>query len=337
MTNLDERSNASRRQFLKKFLATGAAFSIMPASMAKSTPEQNAGSDENESPVRPEGLIDRFAVIGDTHYPRDTFHGSRHVGVDNRERSLRAQPTKVEDRLNLLNDAIDREKRGMGLDFLIHIGDIVHSSGSKEDHAWFRDAILRAHGIPSFVCYGNHDRLEEDDWREVYGQGRDHAFSRNGFGYIILNSSDTTGARQLCLGEDFLKQHLEAFSELKGVFLITHIPRYTGFRGDDRLGPSYGEDSPQCDKIMALLEASPNLVCCVSGHFHEHNGILYERGIPMVFTNHFAHYGTNQYGLRIFEVYEDGAVFARLEGFEGEPANNGWKYHYRHSHLYRIH
>ncbi|MCC5790235.1 MAG: metallophosphoesterase [Opitutales bacterium] len=332
MPPLSTLPQASRRNFLKNALATGVVLSVAPASLAKGSPEP-----EPEAEPRPEGLVDRFAVIGDTHYPRKTFHGTRHVGVDHRERSLRPEPSEIEDRMDLLNDAIAREKRGKGLDFLVHIGDIVHSSGTKEDHRWFQNEILAAHGIPSYVCYGNHDRLEEEDWQDVYGQGRNHAFSRNGFGYIILNSSDTEGARQLCIGQDFLQEHLKAFRDLKGVFLITHIPRFqTGFRGDERLGPSYGSDSPQCDEIMAMLEESPNLICCVSGHFHEHNGIIHNRGIPTVFTNHFGHYGVNQYGLRIFEVYDDGAVFARLEGFEGKRAGKGWQYHYRHSHLYRL-
>lgn len=129
-----------RRDFLKQVSMAGVAWGVLPHDTSRA---MEPGAENPARPSRPAGLLDRFAVIGDTHYPKHTGSGSRIVGVD--------------DRMDFLNDAIAHEKRIRGLDFLVHIGDVVHSDGTITDHQWFHDHILSVHGVPSFVCYGNHD------------------------------------------------------------------------------------------------------------------------------------------------------------------------------------
>lgn len=271
--------------------------------------------------------IHRFAILGDTHATRDNTSSTDTVGVDNRS-GPPTEPSKAAERMDFFRDSILREHAHRGLDFVIHIGDIVHSGDSVSEHAAFRSSVFDTLPMPWYVTYGNHDRISEEEWQRVYGQPRDYAFVVGSYGFVILNSSDTDGSYTVCVSQDFLAKSLSELSDCKGVFFVSHVPRFAGFRPDAVLETS-GADSPDCRDIMEMLANAGNLICCIHGHWHWINNIMMFRAIPMVFVSHFAHFGTDYYGLRIIEIYDDGSVYTYLQGFTGERRDGTWHYHIR--------
>lgn len=263
-------------------------------------------------------LVTRFVTIGDTH-GYQTNQGFRYgatpvVGVDDRDGG--SPPPKQSKHLrDMFHDRFRRwEAKPGGVDFFIHTGDVINSDDPGDFHEFY-DKWFAPLDIEDYFCVGNHDHVTQDEvWSSIFGHGLSHAFERNGYGYILLNS----GKRQDCLDQSFLREALSRFGDLHGVFFVSHVPRFAGeFRGDAITSPG-GTDSPSCPEIMEMLVQQDNLICCLHGHFHEFNNVMMHNGIPIVFTNHWGGYGVNYYGLRIFEVYDDGSVYTFLDGFAGE-------------------
>lgn len=270
-------------------------------------------------------LVHRFIVAGDLHYGNQ--NPSLHTeleGANFRDKDA-PNPWQSDPRMELLFDKVKKEETEE-TEFFLMIGDIVQVN-TVEAFEDFKDEYLSQLSIPYHAVYGNHDGLTDEQWAEVWGYGRDHAFEMGDYGMIILNSSDTNGARAICIGHTFLQQKLDEFKDKKGVFIFSHIPRFEGsFRNDPITDPVGGTDSPDCKDIMETVEKADNVVCMVHGHFHHYNTVMSERGIPIVFAPHFAHYGINYYGIRTFEIYDDGSVYSILDGFEGEKVDGEWGY-----------
>lgn len=182
--------------------------------------------------------------------------------------------------------------------------------------ASIKKEIEHATGVPMYAGYGNHDQVTDAEWLRVFGHRRSHAFSAGDFGHIILQTSDETGARQLCIGEHFLKTKLAEFADKKGVFVYAHIPRYGDIRPDTKY------DSPDCVEIMRILQQASNLYGVFHSHFHEEDRMFKKQGINVLFTGHFAHYGLNYYGCRIVEIQKDGQAVS----FQYDATNKRIRY-----------
>lgn len=238
----------------------------------------------------------RFVVASDTHF------GYQNPGASPQREYLQ--------RVSLLIDHLKAE-RVKGLDFFIINGDCIDLKNFDE-FATRRSALetlinnhLDEVGVPYYLVPGNHDRIENHDWFEVLGYNRSHTFELNGFGFVLLDSSDVAGSRQTCVDGDYLHSALNEHRDKKGVFFLSHIPR---FKGNFLENPD--TDSPQCDDKMEMLRNADNLILCDHGHFHAEDGIQIEDGIPIVFGGHIGTYGLNYFGYRIYEVYED-SVFTQ--------------------------
>lgn len=276
-------------------------------------------------------LLHRFVVIGDYHRGNVSTSSSHFVGVDDRT-GPRIDTYNQSQQDELLLDKIQKVKEEPGgIDFIHFTGDVVNGNVGVQPNIDFKNQILDVIGLPYSISYGNHDHLTDQQWFDVYGQHRDHAFTVGDYGFIILNSSDESGARQVCRSEPFLKEKLQEYKNKKGVFFLSHVPRFAGgFRGDPITSPdNFGADSPECTEILDMLTNCDNLVCTIHGHFHEFNNILSYKGIPVIFGNHWASYGVNYRGVRIFEIYDDGSIYTRLDGFTATKVSGEWVYDYR--------
>ena len=274
-------------------------------------------------------LLHRFIAIGDTHYGANSQSSEHYIGTDLRQ-GPSISPGSSNDRMDLLNDKIEKEKAGDGLDFIIFIGDMVHGNTGLQSNVDFRNNFITPLDLPYYVAYGNHDYLNDAEWETAYGHKRDHAIEFGDYAMIIINTSDTSGGRSVCRSQEWLKSKLSEFKDKKGVFFVAHIPRKSGgFRGDPITSPAnWGADAPDCPGIMKALVEQDNLICQISGHFHEYNNIITQDSIPVIFTNHWGQYGVDQYGVRIFEVYDDGSIYAKLDGFTAtyNQSQDEWDY-----------
>lgn len=249
-------------------------------------------------------IIQRFVVVGDMHKDYINTSSTSQVGVDFRG-GVPTEPREYNDRFNLLLQSLKIQKDTKGLDFVAFNGDIIHSTYTDRitPLTEVKNLVSSQVGVPLYASYGNHDRATNVEWFSVFGHNRDHAYSVGDYGYIFINTSDETGARQICISEIFLETKLQEFNNKKGVFVFAHIPRYGGIRADD---PSY--DSPQCDNIMNMFTNQDNLLGVFHSHFHEEDRMFVKDNKNYIFTGHFAQYGLNYYGYRIVEIHDNGEV-----------------------------
>lgn len=253
------------------------------------------------SKTNSETLLFRFASVSDTHF-----------GLNDHRYPIDGL---YQNRMQLVIDNLIREKKNRGLDFFIGNGDIVHSESTdfgspNEMLIEVLDNYFDNVGVPYYITAGNHDRINDNDWIDIVGEHRHTSFEFGDFGFIVADSSDTSGSRQICLNDTFIENKLNEFSDKKGVFFFSHIPR---FRSD--FHPEENAKSPQCEHIMELIGETDNVILMSSGHFHEWDNIVTNTGIdvPLFFNGHVSNYGVNYYGYRIFEVYEDKVITKQFD------------------------
>lgn len=239
----------------------------------------------------------RFITVSDTHF-----------GINDNNIAPTTEMGKYQNRMQLVIDNIIDEEQSNGLDFLIGNGDIVHSSSSDYSNSEeMLEVVLSDYfsqiNIPYYLTPGNHDLIDNSTWYNLVGRNRSTAFEYGDFGFILLDSSDTDGARQKCLDESFLNDKLNEYSDKKGVFFVSHVPRYDGnFHAEE-----YAK-SPDCDPIMQALINAKNVILMQSGHFHRLDSKDVQTDVPLYFGGHVSNYGVKYYGYRTFDVYEEKVV-----------------------------
>lgn len=250
----------------------------------------------NSSPRKARTAM-RFIVIGDMHKDYPNTSSTDVAGVDKRT-GPPTKPVAFIDRFNLLLNHLRKEKEEYGLDFIVFNGDLIHSTYVHKVPPLreIKDAITSRLHVPCYAAYGNHDRATDEQWQRVFGHTRHYFFSCGNYGFIILNTSDTDGSRDICEGEDFLAHALNTLRDQTGVFVFSHIPRYSGIRAEKQY------DSPQCQAILDLLKQHHNIVAVIHSHFHEEDRMLRKQGVNYWFTGHSAHYGLNYYGCRVIDI-----------------------------------
>lgn len=252
----------------------------------------------------------RFAVFSDLHF-----------GLDDDRIASSENDGKYQNRATLLVDSLKNEKNGYGLDFFIGNGDVVHSTSSDFSTSLeMLEDVTRNYlddvSIPYYLTPGNHDRVSNSDWNNLLGYNRSNSFEFDDFGFILLDSSDVNGARQVCLDKTYLDSKINEYEERKGVFFISHVPRFKGYFHN-----SESKDSPQCNDIMNSINNADNIVAMLSGHFHYEDDRVTTQEKPLFFDGHVDSYGVPYYAYRIFEVYDNYFVTKQMNMFTDKIEN----------------
>lgn len=253
-----------RRPFLKKISLLTSMTSLMPF--------LNYGKMDF-----PEKTKLKFIIASDGHYgqpntPFETIHQT-------------------------LIKAIQEEE---GVDFVVFNGDLIH-----DEPKWMPEVkkVYDIIGLPYYPVKGNHDRISETSWEEIWGIPADHSFIvKEQYGMIIANSSNEAGD-YLCVNVDFLRSSLESFKELPFVFVFIHISQN-----------DWTLHGISCQEVLETLAAYPNVRAIFHGHDHDVNGIMRSRKKPYLWTGHFGgNWGSPLPGYRVCEVGEDGKVITYLK------------------------
>lgn len=221
-----------------------------------------------------------------------------------------------EDRIALIAENLINEKENKNMAFFIGNGDIVHNSSTRWDGPGtmlrhVMESYLDEVGTPYYLTAGNHDIIANNDWIDIVGKPRSNAFEFGDFGFILLDSSDADGARQVCVDKEFLDNKLHDFRDKKSVFFVSHIPRYKGGFHDRP-----DADSPNCDPIMESLVNAGNVHLMTSGHFHYHNERDLQTDLPLFFSGHASNYGVPYYCYRTFDVYDNKVITREWNMFD---------------------
>lgn len=262
---------SNRRFFIKSSLAGLVLAGISPAVSALSPAEQDALPEPGKK------LKLRFAIASDGHYGQPgTEYKKDHANM-----------------VGWLNDA-----HGISpLDFVIINGDLVHDRPDllpevKKD---YYDHLK----VPFYAIPGNHDHTDTATWKSIFGYEDNFSMEKNGVGFVLANTSNTTG-KYLAPNNEFIKMELDKFTALKTVFVVLHIPPHLWVPENPFV------DSPETVK---LLHAYPNVKAVFHGHDHSLDAVFYTNKLPHFFDSHIGgSWGTSYRGYRIVEVDENDKV-----------------------------
>lgn len=230
----------------------------------------------------------RFAIASDGHYGQpQTAYEAMH-----------------DEMIHWLN----REKKGRGLDFSFINGDILH------DDASFLPAVKNKFdrlAMPYYVSHGNHDRVEEAGWQQVFGRPWHYSFSQKQVPFLVLNTADVSG-KYSCPDLLWTEKELQRFASAPALFVFMHI---TPFR--------WTTNGINCPELVALLEKHSNVKAVFHGHDHDQDGVKEHRGRHYFFDSHIGgSWGTEYRGYRVVEVLKDGAVISyQMNPGDGKVVN----------------
>lgn len=219
---------------------------------------------------------------------------------------------------------LNMEKKGIGLDFFIHLGDVGHHR--HPDYEGEIDTVKRILFKPLdmdvYAARGNHDYLDDSGWKKAIGHPPNHAFERGQYGFIIGSSTDGRTGTVQCPGADtirWLENQLSLFSQKKYVFYFSHVFPCRDPRG--------GQITVACPEVTTLLHGSKNVIASYHGHMHLTDYILTKdacgRELHYCFHGRFGWtWGVLYRGYRITEVYKNGTVFTYQYNPEAKEAIN---------------
>jgi hypothetical protein len=221
----------------------------------------------------------RFAVISDGHWGEDGSLGA------------------YEDNFRTMVDWLNEEHRAGGLDLVLFNGDIINDVPDQLPAA---KAILDGLKPPLHVSKGNHDRVDDETWKGVWGVAPNHDFKVRDFAFVIANTSDITG-RYICPDSDWVGKRLSHYADSAMIFLAMHI-----------CPSGMGKKSKTCPDVMAHIEKCPNLGAVFHGHDHDSDGHRELNGVNYFWDGRFgATNGVGYKGYRIVEVLDKGVVSLR--------------------------
>lgn len=192
-------------------------------------------------------------------------------------------------------------KRESDVDLVVFNGDLIH------DDPVFMPEVKKVYDQLSplnyYVVKGNHDKVSDSRWLEIWGQASNTFFTvKDDYGMIILNSSNEAGD-YLCVDVGFLQTALSKTQSLKQVFIFIHISQKDWTR--------HGVD---CQGVLDLIASYPNVKATFHGHDHDVDGIIWNQKKPYFWSGHFGGSWGNPFpSYRICEVDEQGKTRTSLK------------------------
>ncbi|GAA0878199.1 hypothetical protein GCM10009119_11670 [Algoriphagus jejuensis] len=203
--------------------------------------------------------------------------------------------------------AINQEKN---VDFVVFNGDLIH-----DDPKWMPEVkkVYDTLKTPYYTTRGNHDRVSEAAWAQIWGRSANYGFvSKDQHGIILASSSNEKG-EYLCVDVGFLKSQLEAYKDLSHVFLFVHISQNDWTR-----------HGVPCEEVLNLIASYPNLKATFHGHDHDVDGIMLYKKKPFLWSGHFGGSWGNPFpSYRVVEVGEEGKTATYLKTVKDGIVLNG--------------
>lgn len=195
---------------------------------------------------------------------------------------------------------IDAIKREAEVDLVVFNGDLIHDDPAlMPEVKKYYDQL----SIPYYVVRGNHDKVSDDRWMEIWNQPSDFFLPvKEKNGLLLLNSSNEAGEYH-CVDLAFLKENLEKNKSLAQVFIFTHISQNDWTR--------HGVD---CKEVLELIGSYDNVSAVFHGHDHDVDGIMWNHKKPYFWSGHFGGSWGNPFpSYRICQVDASGKVHTALK------------------------
>ena len=153
---------------------------------------------------------------------------------------------------------INAERAGRGADFAFINGDLFHNDASFLQPV--KDLWDKLE-MPYYVSHGNHDMVEEDQWKKSGTAGWDYGFDRKGVGFVVLNTADTKGT-YISPDLEKTRQLLKQYEKNKQLFVFMHITPI-----------KWTANGIDCPEIVNMFNKQSNLKAIFHGHDHDQDNV----------------------------------------------------------------
>jgi len=256
----------SRRSFLKLTLKGAVVIGV-------GNTLQSFTSDDFVLPSKDKIRL-RFAIASDGHYGQpDTKYDTMH-----------------DEMVAWLNV----EKKNRGVDFTMINGDLFHN-----DVAFLPEIKKKLDGLqmPYHVSHGNHDMIQEDEWKQTWNRGWHYTFVQEDAAFLVLNTADNKGT-YICPDLVWTKEQLDKYKDKKQLFVFMHITPFNWTKG-----------GLPCPELVEMFNKQSNLKAVFHGHDHDMDNVKENEGKHYFFDSHIAgNWGTDYRGYRIVEILKSGEI-----------------------------
>ena len=247
-----------RRDFIKR--ASSASLILLGGRVMNIT-----SSDADE--LRKKSTL-RFAIASDGHYGENGTEFDQHYQTLVKHITSFHQDNK--------------------LHFCVINGDIIHD---------VKDFLIPARNhleklpIKYYVTKGNHDKVSDAYWQEVWGMPVNHEAQVGKNTFLFATTSNEKG-EYLSPDLNWMKIELETHKDQENVFVFIHIPQGKWTK--------HAIDTPA---FFDLLKQYGNVRGVFHGHEHAEDGVKMRDSIPYMFDSHFGgSWGTSYRGFRVVEL-----------------------------------
>lgn len=292
-----------------------------------------------------------FVTVPDLTVPK-ADHSDRSAGAEPRKRSVRfaylgdthitTDKKPMESIAKCLHHAQNQADKPQ---FILHGGDtIMDALGQDRDKvkaqwdAW-HSVVKADNSLPIEYCIGNHDVWGYEGAKNdpLYGKkwavdqmrisGRYRSFDRNGWHFIVLDSTQPTPEGEWYTAHidpeqmDWLKGDLAKTDPKTPILVMSHIPILSATAFYDRKNVKAGNwqipgswNHTDAVDLIELFYAHPNVKAALSGHMHlldrvDYNGVAYlcNGAVSGNWWNSDTYQQTKA-GYALMDLYDDGTV-----------------------------
>lgn len=239
----------------------------------------------------------RIVVAGDGHW------FDKHITTDHQRLGKWANNIPHTERHEQMISWLNQENERNETDFVVFNGDLA--TNRPEDLPIIKK-VYNQLDIKYYVTHGNHDHSSEENWKSIWGYGRNHSFEFGEYAVILLNSANEKGDYE-CANYNWLKDRLNSYNGKKGILIFCHIPQSCN---------EIPGGGVECEVITDLMLDTENLKMVVYSHKHKLDGHfpIFKsldnggRRLDTFFTGHFSAWGLPYLGYRVIEIYGDGKI-----------------------------
>jgi 3',5'-cyclic AMP phosphodiesterase CpdA len=180
------------------------------------------------------------------------------------------------------------------LDFCVINGDIIHDG---KDFLKPAKVFLDKLPVKYFVTKGNHDRVSDAHWNEVWGMPVNHAVKINNNALLFATTSNEEG-EYLSPNLEWMKAKLEESRKAKNVFIFIHIPQ-----------AKWTKNGIETPAFFDLMKQYKNVRAVFHGHEHDQDSVKMVEKVPFMFDSHIGgSWGTSYRGFRVVELLKDNSI-----------------------------
>jgi DNA repair exonuclease SbcCD nuclease subunit len=213
----------------------------------------------------------RFAIASDGHY------GENGTEFDQHYESLVSHIT-----------SFHQENK---LAFCVINGDLIHD---KKDFLVPTKKHLERLPVKYYVTKGNHDRVSDAFWQEVWGMPVNHEVRIQKNTLLLATTSNEEG-EYLSPDLGWMKSRLEANKSQENIFVFIHIPQ-----------GKWTKHAVETPAFFDMIRQHKNVSGVFHGHEHAEDGVRMHDNIPYMFDSHFGgSWGTTYRGFRVVELLKE--------------------------------